>query len=76
LNHQTKTIAMKKFNNPVSPFLMMVFPVVLLFMVSTTVVKNNKIEDNALSTTTITSKATDQMVSLGEKTLVHFLLKK
>jgi hypothetical protein len=76
LNHQTKTIAMKKFNNPVSPFLMMVIPVVLLFMVSTTVVKNNKIEDNALSTTTITSKATDQMVSLGEKTLVHFLLKK
>jgi hypothetical protein len=55
---------------------MMVIPVVLLFMVSTTVVKNNKIEDNALSTTTITSKATDQMVSLGEKTLFHFLLKK
>jgi hypothetical protein len=66
---------MKKFNNPVSPFLMMVIPVVLFFMISTTAVKNNKIDDSALSTTTISNQATNKMVSLSEKALINFLLK-
>ena len=67
---------MKKFNNPVSPFLMMVIPVVLFFMVSTIAVKNNKIEDSALSTTTVSNKTTNTMVSFGEKAVINFLLKK
>jgi hypothetical protein len=66
---------MKKFNNPVSPFLMMIIPVVLFFAVSTVAVKENKIADNALSTTTLSAKATNAMVSIGKKSLINFLSK-
>jgi hypothetical protein len=66
---------MKKFNNPASPFLMMIIPVVLFFVVSTAAVKENKIADNALSTTTVSAKATNAMVSIGKKSLINFLSK-
>ena len=62
-------------NKTIALFLMMIIPVVLFFVVSTVAVKENKIADNALSTTTVSAKATNAMVSIGKKSLINFLSK-
>ncbi|MFC5285311.1 hypothetical protein [Pedobacter alpinus] len=67
---------MKKLTTSVSPFLMMIIPVLFIVGLSFTIPADKFISEEGLTTTTITKNATQVIVKGGQKSFVKFLLKK
>lgn len=65
---------MKKLSTSVSPFLMLVIPVLLFAGLSLTF--NQDTADNELSSSFSTKSVSDKVVSVSQQSLVKFLLKK
>lgn len=65
---------MKKLSTLVSPFLMLVIPVLLFAGLSLTF--NQDVADNEMSSTLSTKSVSNKMANVGQQSLIKFLLKK
>jgi hypothetical protein len=66
---------MKKLSTSVSPFLMMIIPVIL-FVGLSLAVKENQSQEEFSSNSLSVKNATATMVKVGEQSLMRFLLRK
>ena len=66
---------MKKLSTSVSPFLMMIIPVIL-FVGLSLAVKENQSQEEFSSSSLSVKNATASMVKVGEQSLIRFLLRK
>ncbi len=67
---------MKKLTTSVSPFIMLIIPVVLLLGLSLTFDCIEQDQNLNLSTTTVATATAQKIVSAGENSFIKFLLKK
>nr|WP_294896883.1 hypothetical protein [uncultured Pedobacter sp.] len=67
---------MKKLTTSVSPFLMLIVPVLFAVLLSLSFKSNNNGADSELTTITATKTITQKLVKTGETSIVRFLMKK
>jgi len=67
---------MKKLTTSVSPFLMMIIPVMFIVGLSFTLQADKNLSEEELTTTTITENATQIIVKGGQGSFIKFLLMK
>ena len=67
---------MKKLTTSVSPFIMMIIPVLFMVGLSLTFNTDTSQAQDGLTTTTISKNATQTLVKTGQQSFVRFLLKK
>jgi hypothetical protein len=65
---------MKKLTTSVSPFLMLIVPVLFAMLLSLSFKSNNTEADSELTTTVATKTATQKLVKTGEASIIRFLL--
>ncbi len=65
---------MKKLTISVSPFLMLIIPVLFAVLLSLSFKSNNVQIDSELTTTTTTKITTQKLVKAGEISIIRFLL--
>lgn len=67
---------MKKLSTSVSPFLMLIVPVLFAVLLSLGFNTNNNDVDSELTTTVTTKTTAQKLVKTGETTIIKFLMKK
>lgn len=74
-DHQTKN-KMKKLSTSVSPFLMLIIPVLFAILLSLSFKANTSGAENELTTTVSSRTSTQKLVKTGETTIIRLLLTK
>ncbi len=67
---------MKKLSTSVSPFLMLIVPVLFAVLLSFSFKTNNNASESEITTTTATKTTAQKLVKTGETSIIRFLLKK
>jgi len=67
---------MKKLTTSVSPFLMLLVPVLFAILLSLGYSSQNSESQDELTTTVATKTVTQKLVKTGETSIIRFLLKK